>query len=331
MTVWNRRRLLAYTAAASAGALLRPGLAAAQQYPTRPIRLIVPFAAGGPTDILARLFGQHMSQTLGQQFVVENLTGAGGSIGAARVAQAAPDGYTLVMGNLGTHAAALGLYKDLSYDARKDFEPVMLIASTPMVLILKKGFPAKNLSELTAYAKTHRVIFGSAGVGSVSHLTYLLYTHLTGTNLQHVPYRGLSQVATDLLAGQIDMTFDQVVTATPHILGGEVIPIAVTTTKRADSIPNVPTTVEAGLPDLQTTAWSALFAPKGTPKTIVEQLNAAANKAMHDPTIITRCKQIGADLPDEKDRTPQYLGQLVGDEVAKWTPLLHSAMAAEPK
>lgn len=323
---WNRRKLLAYTAAA-AGVMLRPGPGRAQQYPVRPIRLVVPFAAGGPTDILARLFGQYMGQTIGQQFVIENLTGAGGSIGAARVAQATPDGYTLVMGNLGTHAAALGIYKDLSYDPRKDFEPIMLIASTPMVLILRKGFPAKSLNELTAYTKTHRVIFGSAGVGSISHLTYLLYTQLAGTNIQHVPYRGLSQVATDLLAGQIDMTFDQVVTATPHILAGAVVPIAVTTTKRANSIPNVPTTVEAGMPDLQTTAWSALFAPKGTPKPIVDQLNAAADKAMHDPNIIARCKQLGADLPEEKDRTPQYLGQLVRDEVAKWTPLLHAAMA----
>ncbi len=268
-----------------------------------------------------------MGQTLGQQFVVEDITGAGGSIGAARVAQAPPDGYTLVMGNLGTHAAAVGIYKDLSYDPRKDFEPIMLIASTPMVLILRKGFPAKTLKELTAYARTHRVIFGSAGVGSISHLTYLLYTHLTGVKIQHVPYRGLSQVATDLLAGQIDMTFDQVVTATPHILAGEVIPIAVTTKKRAKSIPTVPTTIEAGMPDLQTTAWSALFAPKGTPKAIIDQLNAAANNAMHDSNIIERCKQIGADLPEEKDRTPQYLDQLVREEVAKWTPLLHAAMA----
>ena len=323
---WTRRRLLACTAAASTGIVFRPGLARAQQYPARPIRLIVPFAAGGPTDILARLFGQHMGQTLGQQFVVENITGAGGSIGAARVAQAAPDGYTLVMGNLGTHAAAVGIYKDLSYNPRKDFEPIMLIASTPMVLVLKKGFPAKNLADFTAYAKSHRVVCGSAGIGSISHLTYLLYTHLTRTNIQHVPYRGLSQVATDLLAGQIDMTFDQAVTATSHIRAGEVIPIVVTTTKRADSIPDVPTSAEAGMPDLQTTAWSALFAPKETPKTIVELLNTAANKAMHDPNIIARCKQIGADLPEEKDRTPQYLGQLVRDEVAKWTPLLQTAM-----
>jgi tripartite-type tricarboxylate transporter receptor subunit TctC len=327
MTFWTRRKLLGCTAAASAGAMLGAGPAAAQQYPTRPIRLIVPFAAGGPTDIQARLFGQSMSQTLGQSFVVENVTGAGGSIGAARVAQAAPDGYTIVMGNLGTHAAAVGIYKSLSYDPRKDFEPIMFIASTPMVGILRKSFPVKSLSELTAYAKANRVIYGSAGIGSISHLTYLLYTHLTGTTIQHVPYRGLSEVANALLAGQVDMTFDQVVTATPHILAKEVIPVAVTTSKRADSIPDVPTTIEAGLPEMQTTAWSALFAPKGTPKAIVEQLNMAANKAMHDPTLIARCKQIGADLPDEKDRTPRYLGQVVKDEVAKWTPLLQTAMA----
>ncbi len=329
MSFWKQshfapRWLLALSVAiAAAFSATQP---AAADYPDRPIRIIVPFAAGGPTDILARLFGQSMSQILGQQFVIENVTGAGGSIGAARVAKAAADGYTLVMGNLGTHAAAVGLYKDLPYDPRKDFEPIMLTASTPMVLVLKSGFPAKTLADLTAYAKTHRVIFGSAGVGSISHLTYLLYTHLTKTNIEHVPYRGLSQVVNDLLGGQIDMTFDQVVTATPHILAGQVIPITVTTPKRADSIPNVPTTIEAGLPDLQTNAWSALFAPKGTPKKIVAKLNAAMDKAMHDPAIIERCKQLGADLPSPDERTPQYLGQLVSSEVAKWTPLIAASM-----
>jgi tripartite-type tricarboxylate transporter receptor subunit TctC len=220
----------------------------------------------------------------------------------------------------------VGLYKDLSYDPRKDFEPIMLIASTPMIMVLRKGFPAKTLKEVAEYAKTHRVTCGSAGVGSSSHLTLLLYTHLTGLKLEHVPYRGLSQVANDLLGGQIDMTFDQVVSATPHILANSVIPIAVTASKRAESIPNVPTTIEAGLPDMQTTAWTALFAPKGTPKEIVQALNSATNKAMHDATILERCKQLGADLPDEKDRTPDYLGKLVRDEVARWTPLLTASL-----
>ncbi len=206
------------------------GSVMAQQYPLRPITVVVPFAAGGPTDVLARILGQHMSETLGQQIVVENVTGAGGSIGAARVAKAAPDGYTLVMGNLGTHAASVGLYKNLSYDPRKDFEPVMLVATTPMVLVVRKTLQVDTLKDFIAYAAANpnKLTFGSAGTGSISHLTYLLFTHLTKTEIQHVPYRGLSQVANDLLAGQIDMTFDQVVSATPHIRAGSVKPIVVT-------------------------------------------------------------------------------------------------------
>jgi len=300
----------------------------AQDYPTRPITIVVPFAAGGPTDILARLFGQSMSQTLGQPIIIEDVTGAGGSIGAARVARATPDGYTLVMGNLGTHAAAVGMYKNLPYDPRKDFEPIMLVASTPMVLDLRPGFPAKTLKDFTEYAKTHSLTSGSAGIGSISHLTYLLYAHLTGAKIQHVPYRGLSEAMNGLLAGQVDMLFDQVVTSTPQIKAGKVIPLAVTTTERAPSIADVPTSVEAGLPDLQTTAWSALFAPKGTPKAIIERINAATDKAMHDQAVIERCTQIGADLPPVNQRTPQHLGQLVRAEVDKWTPLLSESAAS---
>ncbi len=311
------------------GAVAHTGIAAAEDYPSRPITIIVPFAAGGPTDILARLFGQSISQTLGQPVVIEDVTGAGGSLGAARAARAAPDGYTLVMGNLGTHAAAVGLYKSLPYDPRRDFEPIMLVASTPMVLVVKKTFPAKTLAEFTDYAKAHNVSFGSAGIGSISHLTYLLYVKLTNTKIQHIPYRGLSQAMNDLLAGQIDMMFDQVVTSTPHILGGRIVPLTVTTPKRAGSIPAVPTSIEAGLPELQTTAWSALFAPKGTPSAIIDKLNAAVDKAMHDPMIMQRCEQLGADLPPADERTPQYLGQLVSSEVDKWTPLIVESGASQ--
>jgi tripartite-type tricarboxylate transporter receptor subunit TctC len=199
-----------YAHAALAAAVLigiGAGARAQQPYPTRPITVVVPFAAGGPTDVLARILGQHMSQTLGQQIVVENITGGGGSIGAARVAKAAPDGYTMVMGNLGTHAAAVGLYKNLSYDPRVDFEPVMLVASTPMVLVVRKTLPTDTLNDFIAYAAAnpHKLTFGSAGTGSISHLTYLLFTRLTRTEIQHVPYRGLSQSVNDLLSGQIDM------------------------------------------------------------------------------------------------------------------------------
>ena len=263
------------------------GAQAQQPYPTRPITVVVPFAAGGPTDVLARILGQHMSQTLGQQIVVENITGGGGSIGAARVAKAAPDGYTMVMGNLAT-------------DTLKDF-----IAY--------------------AVANPHKLTFGSAGTGSISHLTYLLFTHLTRTEIEHVPYRGLSQSVNDLLSGQIDMMFDQVVSATPHILSGGVKPIAVTASTRAAAIPNVPSSTEAGLPELQTIAWTALFSPKATPKPITARVNAALDQAMRDETVAKRWAEPGADLPAEAERKPQALGKLVRTEIDKWVPLIQAA------
>jgi tripartite-type tricarboxylate transporter receptor subunit TctC len=303
---------------------------AEQPYPARPITVIVPFAAGGPTDVMARILGQHMSGTLGQQIVVENVTGAGGSLGAARVAKAAPDGYTMVMGNLGTHAASVGLYKNLSYDPRVDFEPVMLVATTPMVLVLRKNFPAETLKEFIAYVARHpdKVTFGSAGTASSSHLTYLLFTHLTKLEIQHVPYRGLSQAVNDLLAGQIDMMFDQVVSASPHIHSGGVKPIVVTAPTRAAVIPAVPSAPEAGLPEMNTSVWSALFFPKGTPQAMVERVNNAIDLAMRDPGVAKRLADLGADLPAPDQRTPKYLGDLVGSEIARWVPLIQAAGAA---
>jgi len=321
-------RLISVLAAA---ALAGAGQAASaeQPYPVRPVTIVVPFAAGGPTDVMARILGQHMSQTLGHQIVVENVTGGGGSIGAARVAKAAPDGYTMVMGNLGTHAASVGLYKNLSYDPRVDFEPVMVVASTPMVLVVRKDFPANTLGDFIDYAAKHpgKLTFGSAGTGSSSHLTYLLFTHLTKLEIQHVPYRGLSQSVNDLLSGQIDMMFDQVVSAMPHILAGGVKPLAVTAPSRAAAIPNVPSSTEAGLPDLQTNVWTGLFAPKATPKPIVARVNAALDQAMRDDAIAKRMAQLGADLPAPAERTPQALGNLVRTEIDKWVPLIQAAGA----
>jgi tripartite-type tricarboxylate transporter receptor subunit TctC len=306
-----------------------PAARAQQPYPVRPITVIVPFAAGGPTDILARILAQHMSQTLGQQLVIENVTGAGGTIGAARVAKAAPDGYTMVMGNLGTHAAAVGLYKNLSYDPRADFEPVMLVASTPMVLVVRKNLQTDTLKDFIAYVAANRgkVTFGSAGTGSGSHLTYLLFTQLTKTEIQHIPYRGLSQAVNDLLSGQIDMMFDQVVSASPHILSGGVKPVVVTAPMRSATLPKVPSSIEAGLPALQTITWTALFLPKATPKPIVERVNAAVDKAMRDDTVVKRLAELGADLPTPDGRTPQALGSLVRTEIDKWVPLIHAAGA----
>ena len=318
--------------AAIAGAILAavvgagvPAARAQQSYPVRPITMIVPFAAGGPTDVLARIIGQNMSQSLGVQIVVENITGAGGTIGSARVAKAAPDGYTMVMGNLGTHAASMGLYKSLSYDPRTDFEPVMLIATTPMVLLTRKDLPAATLQDFIALAKQRRLSMGSAGIGSISHLTLLLFASVAHVEVQHVPYRGLSQADNDLLGGQIDSLFDQIISATPHVASGGVKPIAVTAPVRAPSMPGVPSSTEAGLPGLQTLAWTALFLPKGTPKPIVARINAAVDGAMRDAAVEKSLAKLGADLPPPDQRTPQVLADLVSSEVTKWVPLLKAA------
>jgi putative tricarboxylic transport membrane protein len=324
-------RLMKLAAAIAATLLASVVPTLAQQYPQRPITIIVPFAAGGPTDVLARVLGLQMSQTLGQSVVVEDVTGAGGTLGSAKAARAAPDGYTLVMGNIGTHAASVGLYPKLSYDPRTDFEPIIVVATTPMVLVTKKDLPVTTLSDVIALAKQRKITQGNAGTGSASHLTTLLFASLAKVEVQPVPYRGLSQAMNDLLAGQIETMFDQVISSSPHILSGGVKPIAVTSPTRAKAIPNVPTTIEAGLPDMQTLTWTALFAPKGTPKPIIERLNAAVDQAMKDPAIAKRLAELGADLPAPGDeRTPQALGKLVAAEVAKWTPLIRAAgVAAE--
>ena len=305
--------------------------AQAQSFPTRSMTIVVPFAAGGPTDVAARIVAQHMSQTLGQQVVIENITGAGGSTGSARVAKAAPDGYTMVMGNLGTHSAAMGLYKNLAYDPRVDFEPVMLLYSTPMVLVTKKDLPVATLNDVIALGKQRKLSVGHAGVGSISHLTTLLFSSLTGVEANLIPYRGLSQSVNDLLSGQLDFMFDQVVSATPHIAGKGVNPIVVTIPKRASSQPAIPSAVEAGWPKLETIAWTALFLPKGTPKPIVERVHTAMDQALNDATVIKRMADLGADLPTPgAERSSQRLGSLVRSEVDKWVSVLKAA-GVEPQ
>jgi tripartite-type tricarboxylate transporter receptor subunit TctC len=302
-----------------------------EPYPSRPIITIVPFAAGGPTDILGRVVAQAISPMLGQQVIIEDTTGAGGTIGATKAARAAPDGYTMLMGNLGTQAASVGIYSKLVYDPRTDFEPVILVASTPMVLVTRKTLPVHTVAEVVAYVKEHKgkTTMGSAGVGSISHLTLLLFNHLTGADVTHVPYRGLSEAINDLLGGQIDLLFDQVVTATPHILAGTENAIVVTIPNRAPAIPDVPSANEAGLPALQTVAWTALFMPKGTPHDMVVRINAAVQKAMDDPQIAKRLAEIGADIPPPDQRSPEALGHLVNSEIDKWVPLIKAAGVTE--
>ena len=293
--------------------------------------MIIPFAAGGPTDVIGRLLAQRAGQFLGQQIIVENVTGGGGTTGSLRVAKAAPDGHTIVLGNLGSHAASVGIYKNLAYDPLADFEPVMLVAKTLMVLVVKKEMPVKTLREFLAYAQTNKgkLSFGSAGVGSIAHLTLVLFNSLTKLDIQHVPYRGTSQAMNDILSGQIDGMFDQVVTTAPQILSAGVKAIVVAAPDRAAQVPDIPNSTEAGMPDMVTIAWSALFFPKATPRPIVERMNTAIDQAMREQEIARRMAELGADLPVPQQRTPQHLASFTRSEIDKWVPVIRAAGVSE--
>jgi tripartite-type tricarboxylate transporter receptor subunit TctC len=326
----SRRRFLHFTAGATAVATA-PVPAWSSTYPAHPMTMVVPFAAGGPTDVIGRFLAQRVSQVLGQQIHVENVTGGGGTIGSLRVAKAAPDGYSMVLGNLGSHAASVGIYKHLSYDPVSDFEPVILAAKTLMSLVVKKDMQVTTLQNFIRYARANKgkLSFGSAGIGSVSHLTLVLFNSLTDANIQHVPYRGTAQAMNDILSGQIDGMFDQVVTTAQHIVSGGVRAIVVAAPERAAQIPDVPSSAEAGLPDFVTIAWSALFFPKATPKPLVEQMNAAVDQVMRDEATARRMAEIGADAPPLPQRTPEALASLVRSEIDKWVPVIRAAGVAQ--
>jgi len=313
-----------------AAALVSPISAAwAQAYPTKPVTMIVPFAAGGPTDIVARIVGEHMSKTLGQQVVIENVAGAGGTTGITRGKQAAPDGYTIMMGHMGTHGAAPALYPNLRYDPAKDFEQIGLAAGTPIVIVAKKDFPAAKLQEFMAYVKanTAKVNQAHAGVGSVSFTTCLLLSAQLNVKPTAVAYRGTGPALNDLVGGQVDYMCDQIVNLVEQINGGAIKAYAIATAERSPVLPNVPTTKEAGMPEYQVSAWNAVFAPKGTPKDVVAKLNAALSAALDDPATRKRLLDLGSVIPDQKGRTPEALGELVTSEVARWTPILKAAGA----
>ena len=325
------RRLMAGLAAAvavSTGLGLSLGSAAAA-YPERPITMIVPFAAGGPTDVIARIVAENMSKTLGQQIIVENVAGAGGTTGSTRAAQAAPDGYTLVMGHMGTHGAAPALYPNLKYDPAKDFAPVGLAAGTPILIVAKKDFPAKDLKEFVAYVKANadKVNQAHAGVGSVSHTTCTLLDAQLGIKPTLVPYGGTGPALNDLVSGQVDFMCDQIVNLVPQIQAGTIKAYAVATPERSPSLPNVPTTKEAGLPDYQVSAWNAIFAPKGTPQDVIAKLNNALVVALDDENTRKRLLDLGGVIADKPGRSPQALNDLVVSEVARWTPVLKGANA----
>lgn len=317
-------RKLFVTVAAAAGLLAGAAQAA---YPERPITMIVPFAAGGPTDVVARIVSEHMSKTLGQQIVVENVAGAGGTTGITRGAQAQPDGYTIMMGHMGTHGAAPALYPNLKYDPAKDFAPIGLAAGTPILIVTKKDFPAKDLKEFVAYMKTNsdKANEAHAGVGSVSHTTCTLLNSMLGAKPSRVAYRGTGPALNDLVAGQVDYACDQIVNLVPQIQAGTIKALAIATPERSPSLPDVPTTKEGGLPDYQVSAWNAVFAPKGASPEIVAKLNDALVKALDDEATRKRLLDLGGVIPDKAGRTPEALQQLVTSEVARWTPVLKAA------
>jgi tripartite-type tricarboxylate transporter receptor subunit TctC len=307
---------------------------AAQTYPTKPVTIIVPFAAGGPTDIVARIVAEYFSKSLGQQFVVENVAGAGGTTGITRGAQAKPDGYTIMMGHMGTHGAAPGLYANLKYDPTKDFEPIGMAAGTPILIVARKDFPAANLKEFVAKLKdpAAKVKQAHAGVGSVSFTTCTLLTSQLGVKGGiTAAYRGTGPALNDLVGGQVDYMCDQIVNLVSQVKGGAIKAYGIATRERSPALPDVPTTIEAGLPDYQVSAWNALFAPKGTPPEIVAKLNETLVKALDDPATNKRLLELGSVIPDKAGRSPEALAKLVSSEVARWTPILKAAGATGPQ
>ena len=303
---------------------------ARSEFPDRPITMIVPFAAGGPTDTVARIVGEHMGKTLGQPVVVENVAGAGGTTGITRGAQSKPDGYTIMMGHMGTHGAAPALYPNLKYDPAKDFAPVGLVAGTAILIIAKKDFPATNLKEFVAYLKKNqeKVNEAHAGVGSVSFTTCTMLQSILGTKTARVAYRGTGPSLNDLVAGQVDFGCDQIVNVVSQVQAGTIKAFAVASPQRSAVLKDVPTTKEAGLPEFQVSAWNAVFAPKDTPKDVMAKLNGALVKALDDGATRTRLLELGSIIPDRAGRTPESLQALVEKEVARWTPILKAAGAA---
>jgi tripartite-type tricarboxylate transporter receptor subunit TctC len=305
------------------------GAQAQGNYPQRPITLVVPFAAGGPTDVIARIVGDHMSRTLGQQIVVENVAGAGGTTGMTRVSTANPDGYTIGMGHMGTQGAAPALYPNLKYDPTKDFVTIGMAAGTPIVIVAKKDFPAKDLKEFITYTKANATKLNQAhaGVGSVSHTTGVLLDSILEIKPTFVAYRGTGPALNDLLSGQVDFMTDQIVNVAEQIKGGSIRAYAIATPERSPALPDLPTTKEAGLEKYQVSAWNAIFGPKGTPKEIQAKLVDALDKALDDETTRKRLLELGGVIPEKKERGPEALQKLVESEVARWTPVLKAAGA----
>lgn len=311
-------------AALAALAFALPSLA--QQYPSRTITVIVPFAAGGPTDTVARLVSQSMAKTLGQVVIVENTAGAGGTIGVEKVAKSKPDGYTLLLMHIGISTSP-SLYRNLRYDPVKDLDPIGLITDVPMTIIAKKDFPPKDMKELVAYVKTNKdkVTYANAGVGAASHLCGMLLMTAIQTDVTTIPYKGTGPAMTDLMGGQVDFMCDQTTNTTPQIKGGKVKAYAVTTKTRVKSLPELPTADEAGVKGFEVAVWHGLWAPHGTPKTALDKLTAALQAALKDPGIVSKFAELGTEPVAQNRATQDALRMHLKAEIAKWSPIIKKA------
>ena len=302
------------------------GHARADSFPSRPITIVVPFSAGGPSDAMARILAERMKTTLGEALLVENVTGAGGSIGVGRAVRSAPDGYTISFGHLGTHVANGAIYK-LGYDLVADLDPVALLPSNPMIVVSKNAVPAKTLGELLAWLKARPTpaSAGTAGAGSGSHIAGLYFENITGIKLQYVPYRGTGPALNDLVAGQIDLIVDQTSNSIGQVRAGNIRAYGVTAEKRLSSAPEIPTTDEAGLPGFHMTLWSGMWVPKGTPGDVVRKLNAAVVDALNEPGVRKQLENLGLQMPPADQLSPAALGNWQKAEIAKWWPMIKAA------
>jgi tripartite-type tricarboxylate transporter receptor subunit TctC len=300
--------------------------AAAQEYPTRTISIVVPFAPGGPTDTVTRLVGQAMGKSLGQTMIVENVAGAGGTIGVEKVARAKPDGYTLLLMHIGISTAP-SLYRSLPFDPVKDLEPVGLVTNVPMTVIGNKDFAPKDMKELIAYVRANKdkVTYANAGVGAASHLCGMLLMTAMQTDVTTVPYKGTAPAMTDILGGQVNFMCDQTTNTTPQIKGGKVKAYAVTTKQRLKTMPDVPTVDESGLKGFEVTVWHGIWAPHGTPKPIIDKLAKALQAALRDPAIVARFAELGTEPVPQEQATPAALGAHLKSEIAKWAPIIKKA------
>ena len=301
-------------------------LASGQTFPSRTLALIVPFSAGGPTDTIGRIVAQRMGTALGQTVVVENVTGAGGTIGGGRVARAAPDGYTLGIGYLGTHVVAGAAY-ELQYDVYKDFEPLAMIAVNPQLIVARKTVPAKDLKELIVWVKANRdkVSVAIGGFGSPSHVAAVYFQNIIGAKVQIVPYRGAAPAMNDLLAGHVDIMFDQAANSLPQVRASAIKAYAVTASTRLAAAPDIPTVDEAGLEKFYMSIWHGIWAPRGTPKNVIARLNAAIVVSLADAEVRRRLTDLGQEIPAREQQTPEYLAAYHKAEIEKWWPMIKAA------